>query len=97
MITPANGLPSSVTVPPTRPKGGRSPRPHPDMANIPNANKIATERFLTLNDMTLTLAWLEGREEERMTRSPTPSDATGPQASRIIIRLGAESMTIIEG
>jgi hypothetical protein len=46
--------------------------------------------------MTLTLAWLEEREEETMTRSPTPSDATGPQASRIIIRLGAEALTIIE-
>jgi hypothetical protein len=67
------------------------------MANIPNANTIATDKFLTLNDMTLTLAWLEEREEETMTRSPTPSDATGPQASRIIIRLGAEAMTIIEG
>jgi hypothetical protein len=66
------------------------------MANIPNANTIATDKFLTLNDMTLTLAWLEGREEETMTRSPTPSDATGPQASRIIIRLGAEALTIIE-
>jgi hypothetical protein len=66
------------------------------MANIPNANTIATDKFLTLNDMTLTLAWLEGREEERITRSPTPSDATGPQASRIIIRLGAEALTIIE-
>jgi hypothetical protein len=96
MITPANGLPSSVTVPPTRPKGGRSPRPHPDMANIPNANKIATDIFLTLNDMTLTLAWLEEREEERMTRSPTPSDATGPQASRINNRVCAEAMTIID-